>query len=90
MFLKVCNNPTKEKVIAMQERPPHRYLLLREEECFSLVIEGGGETCRLSDIGREETRARAVLALFAEGAVPPHTAREVAEELLARDPSLFT
>ena len=80
---------TSEKVIAVRERCPYRYLLVREEGFYSLLVCGEGESCILTDIGREESRARAVLDRFAEGGVPPHTAREVAEELLARDPAVF-
>ena len=79
-----------EEVIATRENPPYRYLLVREGECYSLVIQAADESCRLPDIGRDEAHARTVLALFADGAVPPCTAGEVAEELLARDPSVFT
>ncbi len=93
MTVNVCNELVQEtpgEVIAAGENPPCRYLLVREKEFYSLVIRGEGESCLLSDIGRDEARARAVLALFAESGVPPCTAREVAEELLARDPAIFT
>ena len=93
MTVDVCNELVWERpgeVIATGENPPYRYLLVREEEFYSLLIRGDGESCLLTDIGRGEARARAVLALFAEGGVPPWTAYEVAEELLARDPWVFT
>ena len=93
MTVEMYSGPMREmaeEVIAMRENPPYRYLLVREGECYSLVIQGAGESCLLSDVGRNEGRARTVLALFADGAVPPCTAGEVAEELLARDPSVFT
>ena len=81
---------TKERVIATGENPPYHYLLVLEEGIYSLLIRGEGESCLLSDIGRGEARALAVLAMFAENGVPPCTAYEVMEELLARDPWVFT
>lgn len=70
------------------------YCLTRERgedgtRYYTLLIRAGEEECRLPDIGRTRTGAMRVRDMLVRGRLTPYAAREVVEELLARDPDIF-
>ena len=90
--MQTCAKKDKEKKAVWEARSPYgfRYRLVREGDGYALLIAGAdGERCCLSGIAHSEKGALALAHLFAEGEVSPVNAAEVAEELLARDPSYF-
>lgn len=71
------------------------YRLLRtasgeKETVYSLSVRSAsGEMCLLTDVARRAESADRLFELFLREGVSPINAAEVAEELLAREPSLF-
>lgn len=67
-----------------------KYSLFLKEGRYTVSIDGGENGyCCLPDVARSFSRAKEILELLAKNEVSPINAAEVAEELLARDPSLL-
>lgn len=67
-----------------------KYSLFLKEGRYTVSIDGGENgCCLLPDVARSFSRAKEILELLAKNEVSPINAAEVAEELLARDPSLL-
>ena len=67
-----------------------KYSLFLKEGRYTVSIDGGENGfCRLPDVARSFSRAAEILELLAKNEVSPINAAEVAEELLAHDPSLL-